>query len=61
MHDDTGPFRALQQDARHAAEQLTALIAQAVAAGVHPPRLLAEAAWELWSSLVPLPPPRPGA
>lgn len=48
MHDDTGAFRALQQDARQAAEQLTALIAQAVSAGVHPPRLLAEAAWELW-------------
>jgi hypothetical protein len=48
MHDDTGPFRALQQDARQAAEQLAALIAQAVAADVHPPRLLAEAAWELW-------------
>jgi hypothetical protein len=48
MHDDTGPLRALQRDARRAAEQLTALIAQAVAAGVHPPRLLADAAWELW-------------
>ena len=48
MHDDTGPLRALQQDARQAAEQLTALIAQAVAAGIHPPHLLADAAWELW-------------
>jgi hypothetical protein len=48
MHDDTGPFRALQQDARQAAEQLTALIAKVVTAGVHPPHLLAEAAWELW-------------
>jgi hypothetical protein len=48
MHDDTGPLRALQQDARHAADQLASLIAQAIAAGVHPPRLLAEAAWELW-------------
>jgi hypothetical protein len=48
MHDDTGPLRALQHAAHQAAEQLTALIAQAVAAGVHPPRLLAEAAWELW-------------
>ena len=48
MHHDTGPFRALQQDAQQAAEQLTVLIARAVTAGVHPPRLLAEAAWELW-------------
>jgi hypothetical protein len=48
MHDDTGPLRALQQDARQAAEQLTALIARAVTVGVHPPRLLADATWELW-------------
>lgn len=48
MHDDTGPLRALQLDARQAAEQLTALIAQAVTAGIHPPRLLADATWELW-------------
>jgi hypothetical protein len=48
MHHDTGPLRALQQDARQAADQLTALIAHAVAAGVHPPRLLAAAAGELW-------------
>jgi hypothetical protein len=61
MHDDTGPLRALQHAAHQAAEQLTALLAQAVAAGVHPPRLLAEAAWGCGSSLAPLPAPRPGA
>ncbi len=44
MHDDTGAFRALQQAAKH----LTAFLARSVAASVHPPRLLAEAAWELW-------------
>jgi beta-glucosidase/6-phospho-beta-glucosidase/beta-galactosidase len=48
MHDDTGAFRALQQDAQQAAEQLTSFLARSVAASVHPPRLLAEAAWELW-------------
>jgi hypothetical protein len=48
MHHDTGPLRALQHDARQAADQLTALIAKAVTTGIHPPRLLADAAWELW-------------
>jgi hypothetical protein len=48
MHEDTGPLRALQQDARQAADQLATLIAHAVTAGIHPPHLLADAAWELW-------------
>jgi hypothetical protein len=47
MHDASA-FRSVQHDARYAADQLAAFIAQAIAADVHPPRLLAEATWELW-------------
>jgi hypothetical protein len=48
MHDDTSPFRALQQDAKRTADQLAAFISQAITTNVHPPRQLADAAWELW-------------
>ncbi len=48
IHDDSSPFRTLQQNAKHTADQLAALISQAIDANIHPPRQLADAAWQLW-------------
>jgi hypothetical protein len=56
---DTSPFPALQQDAKRAAEQLAGFIRQAIASNVHPPRLLADAAWELWEFARPTTPQIP--
>jgi hypothetical protein len=59
MHHDTQPFRTLQEDAKRTADQLTAFIDQAITTDVHPPRLLADAAWELWEFARLTTPPEP--
>jgi hypothetical protein len=59
MHDDTDPFRALQQDAKRTADQLAAFISQAIGSNVHPPPQLADAAWELWEFARLTTPPKP--
>jgi len=59
MQDDTSPFRALQEDAKRTADQLAAFIRQAIATNVHPPRQLADAAWELWEFAGLTMPPEP--
>jgi hypothetical protein len=59
MHHDTQPFRTLQNDAKRTADQLTAFIDQAITTNVYPPRLLADAAWELWEFARLATPPEP--